>query len=138
MALTARVRSSQAGKGLSIEEQVPRYARKTYNHKIYWSKKSHASAAAFNYVAEYYDGRACLRRWLEFVYGDPEPTLAYQFCYQPPTIQSNPERIWTIYEGDRPIATYTNCIEAWMIVMGAKAFGANPDLTLHYIDRTAE
>lgn len=135
MALTARARSS-TNKPLSLDLQVPTYARKTYNHKIYWSKQSHHSAASYNYIAEVYDGSPCLRRWLEFCYGEPEPTMAYLLCYKPPTIQAKPERIWTVYDGVTPVVTYTNCLEAFMIAQGARAFGNNPEFTVHYIDRT--
>lgn len=135
MPLTARIRASQQGQLIPMDLQVPHYARRTFNHQIYWSKKSHASASAYNYIAEVYN-EPCLRRWLEFCFGEPEKSIPYKFCYTPPAVHPHPERIWVLYDGDMPVATYTNLIEGWMIVLGGRAFGNNHNLSLHYIDRT--
>jgi hypothetical protein len=134
--LTAKARSSQAGKPLPDELQVPRYARGTFNHKIYWSAKSQDSAGAYNYICEAWGEKPCLRRWLEFINGDTEDSFRYLTFYAPDTIRSNPERVWVVYEGGEPVCSFTNAMEAWFIILGGKHFGNKFDYTIHYIDRT--
>jgi len=134
MALTARI-SSNRTKLLPRDLQVPVYARRTINHKIYWRQKSNKSAIPYNTLAECYT-RPCLRRWLEFTDGIAHPELPYLLCYEPPNILQRPERIWVLYDGTEPVATFTNMVEGWLIVLGMKEFGGQHGYTLHYIDRT--
>jgi hypothetical protein len=135
MPLTARIRSSQRSHPIPFDQQVPSYSRHNYDHKVFWSQKSHKSAAGYNYILEV-TKTPCLRRWLDFRFNVLKSKYKY-LMYEPPTIKPNPERIWVLYDRNEPVATFTNAAEAWFIVIGARKFGDYPHYTLHYIDRTA-
>jgi hypothetical protein len=131
--LSARASHSQMGKPLPHELQVPRYARRTYNHKIFWNVRSNKTADQFNTITEQFK-KPCLRRYLDFIGSSNRFEVYYITSYHPPSIQPHPERIWTLCEGERQIACFTNVVEAWLTLLSLQKFGSMYELTLVYTD----
>src|SRR5690606_13527150 len=119
-------------------EKVIRLGRTTVNvsgfvdHSIAWRKNSTKFAEQYN-SAVVLLSRPCLRRWLEFI-DEPLPkNLGYEY-YPPPAIIPKPERIWTLYHAENPVATFTNLGEGYLIVRGFNVFGGDKDYHLIYHD----
>jgi hypothetical protein len=132
---TASASHRQMGKPLSHELQVPRYARRTFNHKIFWHNRSHRTADQHNSIVTQYK-KPCLRRYLDFIGSNSRHKFDYITFYHPPSISPRPERFWTLFEGDEAISCFTNVIEAWLTLLGLQQFGCRYDLVLIYTDRT--
>jgi hypothetical protein len=131
--LTAKASHSQMGKPLSHDLQVPRYARRTYNHKIAWSHAHNKTADMFNSIVESYE-KPCWRRYLEYLGFSPSTFTLYQYIttFPPPPIKPKPERIWTLIVDGTPVSCFTNVVEAWLVMIGLNKFGSIWDTHLIY------
>jgi hypothetical protein len=118
-----------------MDNIVPRYARRTYNHKIYWSHSSHKTADMYNSVVSLYD-KPCVKRWLEFR-GCDSSRYVYETWYRPLNIDANPERIWVLMHGKEPHTTFTSVVEAWFVLLGIYKFEEDFDWRIIYIDLKA-
>lgn len=134
--LTAKASHSQMGKPISHDLQVPRYARRTANHKIFWSSRSHKTADQHNSVVEQFT-KPCLRRYMDFIGSDQRFKFDYITFYHPPSITPTPERIWTLFDGEWPLCCFTNVVEAWLTLLSLQTFGGMYELTLKYTDRNS-
>jgi hypothetical protein len=133
--LTARASHSQMGKPISHDLQVPRYARHTANHKIFWHSRAHKTADQYNSVTEQFT-KPCLRRYLDFIGSDQRYNFDYITLYHPPSITPSPERFWTLYDCEWAVCCFTNVVEAWLTLLALQTFGGKYNLALVYTDRT--
>jgi hypothetical protein len=102
------------------------------DHSIAWKRASNKTAEQFNSAVTCFP-RPCLRRYLEFI-GERAPRgVPYQY-YKPPFITSNPERVWTLTEDSGPLATFTNVVEAYLVMKGFHTFGDNHEIAIIYRD----
>jgi hypothetical protein len=132
----ARASASQMGKPVGIRDIVPGNLRFNINHKIFWTSKSNRTADQYNFIATHFT-RPCYRRWLEFTGGRVPKHYPYLTPYDPPTITPGPSRTWTLVRGTEEIATYTNCVEAWLLCLAGNAMQPKEQWAVVYTDRLA-
>src|ERR1044072_5938671 len=130
----ARLSSSKMGRPVGLHDIVPGRDRKTYKHKIYWAQHLTKTAEQYNSVVTIYN-HPCMRRWLDFKGGRIPNQLKY-VSHIPPNpdipggktiaaVEARPARYWTVLKDGQEFVCYTNCVEAWFIVMGGEHFSAH-------------
>jgi hypothetical protein len=103
------------------------------DHSIAWKRNSSKFAEQYNSAVLSFD-RPCLRRYLEFIGARLPPGLPYQYAYTPPSILGKPSRAWSLVSDDGPVATFTNVVEAYLVMKGFHKFGDRPDYHIIYTD----
>lgn len=131
----ARTSSAKMGRPVGIGEIVPGKDRYTYKHKIFWASQANKTADHFNSVVTIYKN-PCVRRWLEFKSGRVPQGLRYASVYSPDPITSKPNRYWTVLMDGHEYACYTNCVEAWLIVVSGCQFSPAHKWAMVYHDRS--
>lgn len=136
----ARFSNAKMGKPIGMHEIVPGKDRLKYKHRIFWASTSSKTADQNNSAVILYDN-PCVRRWLEFKGGRVPKTLQY-FGHTPvPTrnplpITPKPSRYWTVLMDGHEHACYTNCVEAWFVVLGGEHFSPAHKWAMLYTDRS--
>lgn len=136
----ARFSNAKMGRPVAIGEIVPGKDRKNYKHKIFWAASAVKTADQYNSVVTLYKN-PCVRRWLEFKGGRVPKTLNYYGhtpvpCRNPLPITPKPSRYWTVLMDGQEYACYTNCVEAWLIVLSGERFSPGHKWAMLYTDRS--
>lgn len=128
--LTARHKAHQV-KPLELSELVPGKDRTNWRHSIYWKGIARNGTEAVHDCLELVDNTsACLRRWNDFTNQWTPDHIQYKM-YTPPSVQRYKGYHWELQEEGRPIASFVNVTEGYLIVLGSRLF-SNRNLTLEF------
>lgn len=135
MIAPARLSPGKMGRPVSLEYTVPGKDRRQVKHAVFWARSSLKSADQYNSVVTLYS-KPDMRRWLELKGGRIPKNMPYLTLFPPDSIKTKPERHWTVYKDGEPFISYTNCIEAWMIVLAGTQYAPGTRWAMVYTDRS--
>jgi hypothetical protein len=135
MVAPARLSASKMGRPITLEYTVPGKDRHKKQHAIFWANSNKRSADAYNSVVTLYS-KPDMRRWLELKGGRIPKGMPYLTLFAPESIKPHCERYWTVFRDGEPFVSYTNCIEAWMIVLAGTQFAPGTRWAMVYTDKS--